>query len=102
MVQILQPLDTEYVDRRFDGTKVSAGAEAVISICPPPTSWHRFDRGGCGAFLAVSHSGGMSHPQLRLQDEYFEQLRKSSTLYIGNLSFYTSEDQVGNHEQPNH
>jgi RNA recognition motif-containing protein len=32
---------------------------------------------------------------LLLQEEYFEQLDKSSTLYIGNLSFYTSEDQVG-------
>jgi hypothetical protein len=29
------------------------------------------------------------------QEEYFKQLELSSTLYIGNLSFYTSEDQVG-------
>ncbi len=29
-----------------------------------------------------------------MQEEYFEQLEKSSTLYIGNLSFYTTEDQV--------
>jgi RNA recognition motif-containing protein len=29
------------------------------------------------------------------QEEYFEQLELSSTLYIGNLSFYTTEDQVG-------
>eukprot|EP00878_Enallax_costatus_P006773 GHUV01007099.1.p1 GENE.GHUV01007099.1~~GHUV01007099.1.p1 ORF type:complete len:274 (+),score=116.75 GHUV01007099.1:449-1270(+) len=48
LMKILHPLDTEYVDRRFDGTK----------------------------------------------DEYFEQLAKASTLYIGNLSFYTSEDQI--------
>uniref|UniRef100_A0A383VV43 Nuclear cap-binding protein subunit 2 n=1 Tax=Tetradesmus obliquus TaxID=3088 RepID=A0A383VV43_TETOB len=48
LMKMLQPLQSEYVDRRFDGTK----------------------------------------------DEYFEQLDKSSTLYIGNLSFYTSEDQI--------
>jgi RNA recognition motif-containing protein len=29
-----------------------------------------------------------------LQEEYFQQLDLSSTLYIGNLSFYTTEDQV--------
>lgn len=29
-----------------------------------------------------------------LQEEYFQQLELSSTLYIGNLSFYTTEDQV--------
>lgn len=29
-----------------------------------------------------------------LQEEYFRQLELSSTLYIGNLSFYTTEDQV--------
>ena len=34
------------------------------------------------------------HLDMLLQEEYFEQLAKSSTLYIGNLSFYTTEDQV--------
>ncbi|KAF8065861.1 CBP20 [Scenedesmus sp. PABB004] len=48
LMKMLQPLQSDYVDRRFDGTK----------------------------------------------EEYFEQLEKSSTLYIGNLSFYTTEDQV--------
>lgn len=31
---------------------------------------------------------------LLMQEEYFQQLELSSTLYIGNLSFYTTEDQV--------
>lgn len=38
-----------------------------------------------------THCGVM----LFLQEEYFQQLELSSTLYIGNLSFYTTEDQVG-------
>jgi nuclear cap-binding protein subunit 2 len=28
------------------------------------------------------------------RDEWFERLRNSTTLYVGNLSFYTSEDQI--------
>lgn len=29
-----------------------------------------------------------------LQDQYFDVLAKSTTLYIGNLSFFTSEEQI--------
>ncbi|GBF93677.1 hypothetical protein Rsub_06780 [Raphidocelis subcapitata] len=46
--ELLDPPSTDYVDRRFKGTK----------------------------------------------EEYYERLGASSTLYVGNMSFYTSEDQV--------
>lgn len=77
--QMLQPLQSEYVDRRFDGTKVGLEGEwgahyGCVEGAAEDTHW----------FVV-----------LLLQEEYFQQLELSSTLYIGNLSFYTTEDQVG-------
>lgn len=77
---MLQPLQSEYVDRRFDGTKV--GLE-----------W------GSGSTLRMFRERAAEDTHcvvvVLLQEEYFQQLELSSTLYIGNLSFYTTEDQVG-------
>lgn len=84
---MLQPLQSEYVDRRFDGTKV--GCLLALLQLPSNCRTHQQVCRVLRCFLL---------PRLTLsvppQEEYFQQLELSSTLYIGNLSFYTTEDQV--------
>lgn len=97
-LQMLQPLQTEYVDRRFDGTKARLQLLLRASLA------------ACALNTAATVSPSCYIPKcltliLNLsdtcaQDEYFEQLGKSATLYIGNLSFYTSEDQACTYVSP--
>jgi hypothetical protein len=125
-LQMLDPPSTDYVDRRFKGTKVGkqdffaenttewAAMRSTVHrhshmLCQPPSlPWV----GGKSATCSRAHllrAGGSPHPPptrglaeaiisrspLYLQEEYFARLAASATLYIGNLSFYTTEDQVG-------
>jgi len=92
---MLAPVASDYVDRRFKGTKVRCLAflqlGAAVVLRPAPKT----QRSSYADFRRPSHPSLTSPPPTHpTQEDYFARLASSATLYIGNLSFYTTEDQV--------
>lgn len=87
LLDVINPRKTDYVDRKFKGSRVRpTGSAAWVQHCSPCT--------GEGSPAAPPEQPGTWTPRARPQEKYFETLAKSTTLYIGNLSFFTTEEQI--------